>query len=283
MTGAGGQLGRDLARALASHEALLLDRASLDVSDREACRRAVSVARPDAIVHAAAYTDVDGCEGEPERARRVNVEGTRNVVEAAGSAFVIVVSTDYVFDGALHRAYVETDEPNPIQVYGYTKWQGERAALAASRSVAIARSAWLYGEATASGARARNFVHTMLDLGEKGAPFEVVDDQVGSPTATADLARALVALAEFAAPGVFHVANGGAVSRYDFACAVLAAAGMDPRLVHPVPTGAAPHRPARRPPYAPLEGRAWREAGFPALRSWDEALIRAMPGMLEAR
>lgn len=282
VTGAGGQLGRDLARALDGHEAVLLGHGELDVTDLEAVRSAVGAARPDAVIHAAAWTDVDACESDPARARLVNADAAGFVAAAAREAvdaFVVLVGTDYVFDGTLDRAYVEDDEPNPLQVYGRTKREGEIAAGETGARVAIARTAWLYGAATASGAPARNFVRAILGAAARG-PLDVVDDQVGSPTWTGDLARALVALVEDPRKGTFHVVNPGAVSRYEFARAIVAGAGMDPALVRPVATKDAPLRPAVRPAYAPLDGRAWREVGFAPLPPWEDALARALPDIL---
>ena len=238
-------------------------------------------AGPDVIIHAAAWTDVDGCEKDPARARTANLEGSRNVAAAAGNAFMILVSTDYVFDGSAGRAYSEKDETNPIQVYGRTKLEGELAARAETSSLAIARTAWLYGARKATGEPAKNFVTSILRAAERG-PLDVVDDQVGSPTWTGDLADALLALAEGRTPGTFHVANGGAVSRCDFARAILEEAGKDPSRVRAVATKDAAPRPAARPLYAPLDGVAWRDAGFDTLPDWRDALKRAMPGILEA-
>lgn len=281
VTGAGGQLGADLASRLAGHEAVLLDHETLDVTDPVAVEGVLTSTGPEVVIHAAAWTDVDGCETDPARARAANVEGTRNVAGAAGDAFVIVISTDYVFDGAAGRPYVETDPTNPLQVYGSTKLEGEQAARAETPSLAIARTAWLYGARTATGAAARNFVAAILGAAERG-PLDVVDDQVGSPTWTADLAEAVVALAERRVPGTFHVANAGAVSRYDFARAIVELAGRDPGIVRPVATTDAAQRPAARPAYAPLDGVAWRDAGFEALPHWRDALERALPGILAA-
>ncbi|HLW15860.1 MAG TPA: dTDP-4-dehydrorhamnose reductase [Actinomycetota bacterium] len=278
VTGAGGQLGAELAPRLAGHDAVLLDHETLDVTDPIAVEGVLDSAGPDVIIHAAAWTDVDGCEGDPERARSVNVVGTRNVAASAGNAFVIVVSTDYVFDGTAGRAYREIDETNPLQVYGRTKLEAEEAARAETSSLAIARTAWLYGARTATGEPARNFASSILRAAARG-PLDVVDDQVGSPTWTGDLADALMVLAERRTAGTFHVANGGAVSRYDFARAILEDAGGDPSVVRAVSTKEAAARPAARPMYAPLDGVAWRAAGFDALPDWRDALARAMPGI----
>ena len=281
VTGAGGQLGAELVPRLAGHDAVLLDHETLDVTDPIAVEGVLDSAGPDVVIHAAAWTDVDGCEEDPERARAANVIGTRNIAAAAGHAFMILVGTDYVFDGTAGRAYTEMDETNPVQVYGRTKLEAEQAARAETSSLAIARTAWLYGARKATGETAKNFAVSILRAAARG-PLEVVDDQIGSPTWTGDLADALVALAERRIAGTFHVANGGAVSRCDFARAILERAGQDPASVRAVSTKDAAPRPAARPMYAPLDGVAWRDAGFDSLPDWRDALARAMPGIREA-
>lgn len=275
VTGAGGQLGRALARALDGHEALLLPRAALDVTDPVAVEGVIRSAEPEAIVHTASWTDVDGCEMDPERARLCNVLGTQHVVESAGRAHVTVISTDYVFDGAAGRAYTERDEPSPVQVYGRTKRDAEEIALSSGARVAVVRTAWLYG------AGGKNFVAAILRALRSG-PVEVVMDQVGSPTSCDDLARAITHVVQRQPLGVFHAVNEGAVSRWELARSAARAAGFEESLVRPVTTASAPPRPARRPPYAPLEPRAWLDEGFPALAPWDDALRRALPGILAA-
>ncbi|TML80699.1 MAG: dTDP-4-dehydrorhamnose reductase [Actinobacteria bacterium] len=281
VTGAGGQFGAELAPRLAAHDAVLLDHETLDVTDPIAVEGVLESAGPDVIIHAAAWTDVDGCEVDPGRARATNVDGTRNVAAAAGAAFMIFISTDYVFDGTAGRAYTETDETNPVQVYGRTKLEAEQAARGETASLAIARTAWLYGARTATGAPAKNFVASILRGAARG-PLDVVDDQVGSPTWTGDLADAVLALAERRMSGMFHVANAGAVSRYDFARAILEGAGRDPGVVRAVATKDATPRAAARPPYAPLDGVGWRSEGFDPLPEWRDALSRALPGILDA-
>ncbi|MFN2615401.1 MAG: dTDP-4-dehydrorhamnose reductase [Actinomycetota bacterium] len=274
VTGAGGQLGRSLQRALTSHEVVMLSHAALDVADPAGVEAVLRSSSPDAIVHAAAWTDVDGCETDPERARLVNVGGTQNVVESAGSAYVVCVSTDYVFNGSASRPYVETDDTEPVQMYGLTKLDGERVALASGARAAVARTAWLYGDG------GRNFVGAIVRALRKGDPIDVVDDQVGSPTSCDDLARAIALMLEGQPTGVFHVVDGGEVSRCGFARAIAAGIGVDPGLVRAIATEAAPPRPAKRPSYAPLEGAAWRKEGFDDLPGWDDALARALPSIL---
>lgn len=282
VTGAGGQLGASLARALAGHDAIMLSHDELNVADADACEKILRAAEPDRIIHAAAWTDVDGCENDPDHASRVNAAGARNVA-AATDAFVVVVSTDYVFDGLTDAPYVETDATNPVQVYGASKLEGERLAMeVAPARCAIARTAWLYGARTASGAPAKNFVASILRAARKG-PLQVVDDQVGSPTSTDDLARALVAMCERPTPGLFHVVNTGATSRFEFARWIVGGAGMDPASVTPVSTEEAPPRPARRPLFAPLDAPAWRAAGYEPLAPIEDALNRAMADILSAQ
>ena len=273
ITGGAGQLGRDLAAELGP-SAFALDRSECDVTKLASVQAAVERVRPDAIVNAGAWTDVDGCEGDPDRARLVNATGAGNVGRAAGGALVVQVSTDYVFDGRAGRAYVESDATNPLSVYGTSKLEGEREAGAAARC-AVVRTAWLYGTG------AKNFVAAILRAARTRNRLSVVDDQVGSPTSTPDFARALVALIERGATGVLHGVNAGKCSRFEFARAIFEEAGLDPSRVEPVPTGAMP-RPATRPAYAPLDGAAWRVAGLPDLRGWREALREVVPGVLDS-
>ena len=270
ITGGAGQLGRDLAEALGPR-AFALDRSECDVTNPASVAAAVERVSPDAIVNCAAWTDVDGCEGDPERAHAVNAAGARNVAAAAGSAHVVQVSTDYVFDGRGSRAYTETDATGPVSVYGSSKLEGEVQIATAGRW-AVVRSAWLYGNGT------RNFVAAILRAARTRDRLQVVDDQVGSPTSTPDLAAGLVALLERGATGVLHGVNMGECSRFEFARAILAEAGLDPARVEPVATSAMP-RPAARPAFAPLDGVAWRAAGLPELRPWSQALRDVVPGV----
>ena len=279
VTGAGGQLGAAIASELDGHDLVLLDHGALEVSDEHAVRRTIGGARADVIIHAAAWTDVDACEGDPARAELINARGTANVAGAAGDALVILLSTDYVFDGDATEPYVEDAPTNPVQAYGRSKLMAELAVSAAAH-FAIVRTAWLYGARRADGSFARNFITSILRAATTG-PIDVVSDQVGSPTSTHDLARALGELAARGATGTFHVVNEGAVSRADLARAALTCAGMDPGLVRDIETEPGP-RTARRPAYAPLATAAWREAGFDALPRWDDALARAVPSIVEA-
>lgn len=275
VTGAGGQVGSDVVAALAGHDVVACTHGDLDVGDGDACMSVIQAAAPEVVVNAAAYTDVDGCESHPDRAFRDNAAGPGNVAAAArrSGAFVITISTDYVFDGAATEPYAENAPHNPLSVYGASKSAGERAALDANPgATAIVRSAWIYG---ANGA---NFVKTMLRLSGERDTVDVVDDQTGAPTWSADLAHALVSLAAARRAGVYHVTNAGRVTWFGFARTIFELAGLDPDRVRPT-TSERFVRPARRPAFSVLSDRAWREAGFASLRGWRDALADALPSL----
>ena len=272
ITGGAGQLGRDLA-AVFGPDAVALSHADLDITDLGMVAAAIGEYGPGAVVNAGAWTDVDGCEKDPARARRVNADGAANVASAAGDALVVQISTDYVFDGRAVRAYTEKDATNPLSEYGRTKLMGEEAVAASASRWAVVRSAWLYGTGTA------NFVAAILRASRTRETLDVVDDQFGSPTSTPDLAQALVTLIDRGATGVLHGVNAGVCSRFEFARAIFEEAGLDPERVRPVPTSAMP-RPAVRPAYAPLDGVAWRSADLPELRPWRDALHEVVPGVI---
>jgi dTDP-4-dehydrorhamnose reductase len=271
VTGAGGQLGRDIVAALASDgvaEVIAADHGALAVEDRAAVDSAVETARPDVVIHSAALTNVDLCEEDPDRAESVNVVGTHNLAEAAerAKAHLVYVSTDYVFDGRGTRPYRESDETNPVSVYGRTKLGGERAC---PQDATIVRTSWL------SGAHGSNFVTTVRSLSERPGQLRFVNDQRGSPTYTADLAGAVVALAMDRRPGCFHVSNGGEASRFELAQEVLAICGGDPQRVVPIPTSELfPPRPATRPAYSVLDNAAFHSAGYAPLPPWRDGLVR---------
>ncbi|MCA1691629.1 MAG: dTDP-4-dehydrorhamnose reductase, partial [Actinobacteria bacterium] len=196
VTGAGGQVGRELVDAFSTDEVVACDHADLDVGDRDRVLQVVSGATPDAVIHAAAWTDVDGCEADPDRAYLVNALGTRNMVEAArlAGARVCYLSTDYVFDGAAPRPYNEWDTPNPLSVYGRSKLGGESEL---SGRDTVVRTSWVWGR------HGRNFVKTVLARLEAGEPMRVVDDQFGCPTFAGDLARTVRWLVVARRPGVY--------------------------------------------------------------------------------
>ena len=265
VTGAGGQLGCDLLAVLGD-DAVGLDRATLDITDPDAVRDAVRAHRPDRVINAAAMTAVDTCETEVERAFAVNGAAVGRLAEACADvgAHLVTISTDYVFDGTKQGPYLEDDEPNPVSVYGQSKLEGERLA---GPEATIIRTSWVCGE------HGPNMVKTILRLLDEHDELRFVDDQIGCPTFTADLAPAVVALARDAAPGVFHVTNQGAVSWHRFAQDVARASGADPERVAPCATAdLQPPRPAPRPANSVLENRRFVEAGYPALRHYREPL-----------
>jgi dTDP-4-dehydrorhamnose reductase len=254
VVGAGGMLGHDVVRA-AGERAVALTHAELDVTDRDAVRDAL---RGATVINCAAYTNVDGAETESEAAHAVNADGARNVAVAAER--VVYVSTDYVFDGSKSEPYVESDPPEPLQEYGYSKLAGERATAEANENHLVVRSSWLFG------AGGRNFVDTMLTLARERDELLVVDDQLGSPTFTGHLAEALVALADGDERGILHVTGGGSCSWYAFARAIFERAGAEAQL-RPCTTDEFP-RPARRPANSVLAS----ERGAPALPAWQDGL-----------
>jgi len=291
VTGAGGQLGRDVVDALAGRvptggragdratgrlgartpcDVIAADHARLDVSDRGAVLGVVEGLRPHVVVHAGAWTAVDACEGDPDRAFAVNAMGTRHVAEAARrfGAHVVYVSTDYVFDGVSTRPYREWDATNPMSVYGHSKLAGEHELDPGST---VVRTSWVCG------AHGANMVRTVLRLAEQPGPLRFVDDQRGSPTFTADLAGVLAVLATERLPGTFHVTNSGVTSWYGFARAVLEVAGHDPERVRPVSTSELdPPRPAPRPANSALDNAALRLLGMAALPEWRDGLERLL-------
>jgi dTDP-4-dehydrorhamnose reductase len=278
VTGAGGQLGRDVVVACeaAGDEVAAADHATLDVTDRDAVLGAVLATQPDAVVHCAAWTAVDACETDVERAFTHNALAVRWVAEAArrADAHLVHVSTDYVFSGEQPAPYTEWDEPAPRSIYGRSKLAGEREALAGVAGATVVRTSWVSGEHGA------NMVKTVLRLAAEHPVLSFVDDQRGHPTFTADLAPLLRRLAVDRRPGVYHATNQGAVSWYEFAGAVLAAAGEDPSRVKPITTAELqPPRPAPRPANSVLDNAALRAAGVPLLADFHEPLARLVTAL----
>jgi dTDP-4-dehydrorhamnose reductase len=268
VTGAGGQLGHDVVATFADHEVLGVDHSTLDVTDRGAVLALIMTQRPSAIIHAGAWTAVDACESDRDRAMRVNALGTRHVAEAARrvGAYLCYVSTDYVFDGTKSEPYVEWDEPNPRSVYGLSKLGGEREL---DKGSTIVRTSWLCGR------HGNNIVKTILRLAVEREELSFVDDQHGHPTFTDDLAQMMRLLVVDRRPGVFHVTNQGQVSWCEFARAVLQVAGLDPERVRPIGTAELdPPRPAPRPMNSVLDNAALRLSGIPLLPDFHEPLGR---------
>ncbi|MDQ3931411.1 MAG: dTDP-4-dehydrorhamnose reductase [Actinomycetota bacterium] len=280
VTGAGGQLGLDLLDAFADHEVVGLTEHDLDVTREAPVVAAVRDHEPDLIVHAAAWTDVDGCERDPDRAHGVNALGTWWVARACQlvDATMLYVSTDYVFDGqglrdpdGNPRPYSEFDPTVPLNAYGRSKEAGERLVRQTLAEHYIVRTSWL------SGARGRNFVRTMLRLGEergRSEPIVVVDDQVGSPTFTRDLAAAMRELAVTGRFGTYHRTNRGVCSWYEFAAAIFELAGLDVDL-RPSRSSEL-DRPATRPAYSVLSDRHSALCGLKEMPHWRAGLARLL-------
>jgi dTDP-4-dehydrorhamnose reductase len=278
ITGAAGMLGLDVqaAAAAAGHEALALSHADLDVADRAAVERAVSEAAPDAVINCAAYTNVDRAETDARTAASVNGDGAGHVAAAAAQAgaWLVHVSSDYVFDGSNTEPYVESDPARPLSVYGRTKLEGELAVAAhAPGSHTIARSSWLFGAGGAC------FPATMLRLARERDELTVVDDQIGCPTFTGDLAPALVQLSVTRPLGVLHVAAAGHCSWFEFAREImeLTHTGVEVRPGSTAELG----RPAPRPAYSVIRSERPDEA--PALPDWHEGLRSYLVAGVPAR
>lgn len=250
VTGAGGQLGRAVLAEAQRRGLSAIGRShtELPVEDADVVHRQLAEIRPKAVLHCAAWTDVDGCEGDPERAELINGRGAARVAEACREirARLVYVSTDFVFDGQGTRPYREDDPVAPLSVYGQSKLAGERAVLEYP-GFAVARTSWLFGPG------GRNFPKAILARAKSGEPLRVVNDQTGSPTLTLDLAAALLDLAQSDAPGgVYHAANDGSCTWHEFAQQILARAGLGDVTVDTM-SSAELGRPAARPAYSVLD------------------------------
>ncbi|MVO97975.1 dTDP-4-dehydrorhamnose reductase [Paenibacillus lutrae] len=268
ITGAGGQLGRDLIRVLAArHELHALTRGQLDVGDDTAVEAVVNRIRPDVIIHAAAYTNVDGAESEAEAAYRVNSAGTWHMAEAAArsGAKLVYVSTDYVFDGAKGAPYTEGDKPNPISVYGTSKLHGEKFVSMLCERHFIVRTSWLYGR---SGS---NFVTKIIEKARGASPMQMVGDVFGSPTYSYDLAELIGQLIETEHYGTYHGSNAGVCTRYQFASEIIEFLGIPDVRMEQVTAEAFP-LPAARPQHSALADTEIHGIGVTPLRPWKEAL-----------
>jgi len=268
ITGAAGMLGVDVAAALrlGGHEPLALTRQTLDITDHQAVCRLLAEQAPEVVIHCAAWTDVDGCEQNPEQAFRVNALGTWHVAAACRQlgTNLIYVSTDFVFDGENPGGYTEFDPPRPINFYGASKLAGEELVRELVPGHFIVRSSWLFG------VHGRNFVERILERAHAEPEVPVVQDQVGSPTYTSDLAGAVVRLLDSSLFGTYHITNQGRCSWAEFAQEILRQVGSDCRVK---PTAAAQWpSPARRPRCSVLRNYALELQGKPLLRPWQEAL-----------
>ncbi|WP_309615651.1 dTDP-4-dehydrorhamnose reductase [Salinibacterium sp.] len=271
VVGAGGMLGHDLMAALRGRDVTPATRADFDVTDTDAVRRAV--AGHDVVINASAFTAVDAAESHEDQAYAVNAVGPANLARAAAEhgAVLVQVSTDYVFDGSATAPYAELAPTHPESAYGRTKAAGERLALEHNPDgTLIIRTAWLYG---ASGG---NFVKTMARLAGERETLTVVDDQIGQPTWSADLAQRIIDLLDTGTrSGIFHATNAGQTSWCGFARAIFGGLGLDPARVQPISSDQFV-LPAPRPAWSVLGHDGWAPTGLPPMRPWEDALTAAL-------
>lgn len=275
VTGVKGQLGHDVVNELEKrgHQAVGVDVEEMDVTDEAAVRDVITRAAPDAVIHCAAYTAVDAAEDQEDLCRRVNALGTRYVASVCRDldCRLMYISTDYVFNGQGTRPWEPDDERQPLNVYGQTKYEGELA-VEKLKKYFIVRIAWVFG------VNGKNFIKTMLNLGQTKDSLTVVDDQIGSPTYTLDLARLLVDMIETDRYGRYHATNAGLCSWYEFACEIFRQAGMKVK-VSPVSSDQYPAK-AKRPANSRMDQRKLRENGFEPLPPWQDALGRYLKEIL---
>jgi len=272
ITGCKGQLGRALNEALTGHTVAGCDLPKTDITDREAITRAIEGFAPDVVIHTAAWTDVDGCARNPEKAYRVNGLGTQNVALACASseAAMVTISTNEVFDGEASEPYQEWDPPHPINPYARSKAAGEWFTRHLLTRFYIVRTAWLYAPGGS------NFPHRIIELADELGRLRVVTDEVSNPTFAPDLAAALADLIETGAYGVYHLTNTGYTSRYDFAREILHIAGRENVPVEKITLDAF-ERDSTPPKFAPLANTAATALGI-QLRPWQKALAAFLEG-----
>jgi dTDP-4-dehydrorhamnose reductase len=272
ITGHKGQLGQALQKVLAGEELFGLDLPDHDITDPASIVDTVAGLRPDVVIHAAAMTNVDGCERNPELAFRVNTLGTHNIALACGrcGAAMVHISTNDVFDGKLGRPYYEWDTPSPQSVYARSKAAAEFYVRTLLHRFYIVRTAWLYARGGA------NFVTKIVDAADRLGALRVVTDEVSTPTYAPDLAAAIARLLRTGHYGIYHLTNSGVCSRYDWAVKILELAGRGHVPVEPITTDQWP-RPAPPPLYAPLVNLTGAALGI-TLRPWEEALQEYFAG-----
>ncbi len=279
VTGVKGQLGYDVVKECEKRgiEAIGVDVEEMDITDAAACERVITEAKADAVIHCAAYTAVDAAEDNQDLCRKVNAEGTRNIAEVCRKLDIKMMyfSTDYVFNGQGERPWEPDDPREPLNVYGQTKYEGELAVQELLEKYFIVRIAWVFG------VNGKNFIKTMLRLGKERGAVSVVDDQIGSPTYTYDLARLVVDMIQTDRYGIYHATNEGLCSWYEFACQIFKAAGMNQVKVTPVDSTAFPAK-AKRPHNSRMDKSKLAENGFEPLPSWEDALERYLKEILPA-
>ncbi|GAB4235968.1 MAG: dTDP-4-dehydrorhamnose reductase [Deltaproteobacteria bacterium] len=275
VTGGRGLLGKEIAHVFGGGaEVRSTDREEWDVTDPAACRREIDAFLPDVVIHCAAWTAVDRAESEPDAARLLNVEGTRNVAHACreGGALMVAIGTDYVFDGTSGRPYREDDAANPLSVYGKTKWEAERALRAEGGDHLLVRSQWLFGPGGG------NFLRTILGKARRGDALRVASDQVGCPTLARDLAEAIRNLLDAGARGTVHFSSAGETSWYDLARFALGRCGVLTSALSPACTKDLPY-PAPRPAYSVLSKEKYRSVTGATPRPWEEAVAEYLDGI----
>lgn len=271
VTGVKGQLGYDVVRELQKrgHEAVGVDIDEMDITDAAAVERVMTEVQPDAVIHCSAYTAVDRAEEDIEICRRVNVDGTENIAQICKKldCKMLYLSTDYIFSGDGERPWEPDDEASPLNAYGQSKYDGELALKKYVEKYFIVRISWVFG------INGNNFIKTMLRLGRENGAVKVVDDQIGSPTYTYDLARLLVDMIESDRYGAYHATNEGICSWYEFAKEIFRAAGMDNVSVTPVKSGEFPVK-AKRPKNSRMSKEKLVANGFSLLPAWQDAVER---------
>jgi len=290
VTGAGGQVGSEVERALEGRaEVVAHTRETMDLANPAEIVARIREAAPRAIVNAAAYTAVDQAESEPEAAHSVNAVAPGLIAGEARrlGALLVHFSTDYVFDGAKRTPYVEEDETNPLGAYGLSKLQGEQAVLASGAAAIVLRTSWVYGP------HGRNFLLTMLRLAQKGEPIRVVDDQRGAPTSSLALARVVASLLggagegplteetvarSMSSPGLYHATAGGETTWYGFARAIFEEKALAAPPLSPITTAQYP-TPARRPAYSVLSSARLERTFGVRLPDWREGVAEVLSAL----
>lgn len=277
VTGVKGQLGYDVVNELEKRgmEAVGVDIQEMDITNAESVNQVIGEAAPDAVIHCAAYTAVDAAEDNVEVCRKVNADGTQNIANMCKKMDIpmIYISTDYVFDGEGERPWQPEDERHPLNVYGQTKYEGELAVQNTLDKYYIVRIAWVFG------VNGKNFIKTMLNLGQTRDHLTVVNDQFGSPTYTYDLARLLVDMIQTDKYGIYHATNEGICTWYEFACEIFKQAGMNVQ-VDPVTADQYPAK-AKRPSNSRMSKDKLTENGFEKLPTWQDALNRYLVALKE--
>jgi len=269
--GAKGMLGRDLVETLRSSfpkdEITGWDLEEIDIQEERSTVTRIKDLGPGVIINVAAYTDVDGCELDEKKAFTINAEGMKHVAlgAAACGAKAVILSTDYIFDGKKDRPYLEEDPPNPLNVYGRSKWKGEQYVQELVKDALIVRTQWLYGK------HGKNFVASILRQAREKDVLSVVNDQVGSPTYTLDLSQAIALLIEREVRGIFHVANSDSCTWYHYARTILKLSGIEGIKVVPISSKELAN-PAVRPAYSVLDTKKLKQETGLTLRPWTEAL-----------